>query len=73
MRLQLISQGPSSPQGAERALIVGEDHVNFKLIPRIVLRRCVWGYGALPKLHGATADVVAHKHRSFSSYPNMHE
>jgi len=65
MRLQLMSQGSGSPQGAERALMVGEDHVNFKFVPRIVLRRSVWGYGALPKLHGATADVLAHEHRSF--------
>ena len=66
MRLQLMSQGPGSPQGAERTLMVREDHVNFKLVARISLRRSAWGYGALPKLHGATADVVAHKHRSFS-------
>ena len=43
MRLQLMSQGPGSPQRAERALMVGEDHVNFKLVARIVLRRSVWG------------------------------
>jgi len=67
MRLQLMNQGPGSPQRAECALMVGEDNVNFKLVLWIVLRRSVWGYGALPKLHGATADLVAHKHRSFSS------
>jgi hypothetical protein len=66
MRLQLMSQGPGSPQGAERSLMVGEDHVNLKLVARISLRRSAWGYGALPKLQGATADVVSHKHRSFS-------
>jgi hypothetical protein len=62
VRSQLMSQGPSSPQGAERALMVGEDHINFKLIAWIILRRSACGYGALTKLHGATVDVVAHKH-----------
>jgi len=63
VRWQLMSQSPGSPQGAELALMVNEDHVNFKLIARIILRRSAWRYGTLPKLHGATVDVVAHKHR----------
>ncbi len=63
VRSQLMSQSSSGPQGAERSRMVGEDHVNFKLVARIILRRAAWDYGALPKLHGATVDVVTHKHR----------
>lgn len=49
--------------GAERAPMVGEDHINFKLVARISLRRFTWGYEALPKVHGATVDVVGREHR----------
>ena len=45
--------------------MVGEDHINFKLVVRIRLRRSTWGYGAIPKVGGAKVDVVAHEHRSF--------